>query len=190
MSQDERTIQTPDEGSTAGQTGNLPPKYMRVFFGRIFPWPFFLVGVITLVIGGRGLLDAMTSTGWATVPGVVTSSEVVVNRSSDGTTFSASVVYEFDLEGTTYIGGRVDTSDMSTSNRARSERIVAKYPAGQEVTVYCHPRDPERSLLEPGLNASAFFLPGFGLVFFLAGTVMLIFLPKLVNDPNLNWSTT
>jgi len=186
QSQDDATTEESESGQP--NSGNLPPRYMQILFGRIFPWPFFLIGLAVLVFGIRGLLEANASTHWQTTTGTVTHSDVTVSRSSDGTMFGASVVYEFEIDGSRHIGDRVNASDFQSSSRAAALRVVERYPVGMEVTVYCHPNEPERSLLEPGISTSAFFLPGFGLVFFLAGSAMLIFLPKLLNNPNLQWS--
>lgn len=190
MEREDETNLSAESETVQPTADNRPSPFLRFFFGRVFPWPFFVIGLIILIVGIRGALEANASTNWQTTTGTVTHSDVVTSKSRrGGPMFGASVVYEFDLEGSRHIGDRVTVANIQTSSRARALRVVERYPVGAEVTVYCHPSDPERSLLEPGLSASAFFMPGFGLVFFLAGTAMLIFLPKLLNNPNLNWTT-
>jgi type IV secretory pathway TrbD component len=46
--------------------------------------------------------------------------------------------------------------------------------------VYYMPANPEECLLEPGIKAQSWFLPGFGLVFFVVGSLMAVFIPRAV----------
>lgn len=155
---------------------------MAFFIGRVFPLIFIAVGLGTVSIGIRGLIQANASADWPSVKGRVVSSSVDQQRSSKNnggtsTTYHAEVLYEFAVGGTTYNGNRVAYGDYGSSNPAHARRIVNQYPEGETVTVHYMPDDPEQSVLEPGVQMQAWILPGIGSVFLFAGCLMAAFLP-------------
>ncbi|MBI5480129.1 MAG: DUF3592 domain-containing protein [Deltaproteobacteria bacterium] len=144
---------------------------------------FGLIGGLIVLIGGApGLfcliagIDRMTaaaaSTTWSTARGRIISSSVecrVSTTSSAGSRGSsgrshtavwyiAAVSYSFDVHGRRFDGDRVAFGARLSEPAARA--TVARYPAGAEVAVRFDPRDPTRSVLEPGRNehtATLFF---------------------------------
>lgn len=157
---------------------------MKFFFSRIFPLLFILVGASVLFLGLRGLVRAKASVDWPNTQGEIVESSVDRRRSSgnDGssTTYHAEILYEFSVDGTLFNGSRVAYGDYGSSNPSHARRIVNNYPKGKSVTVYYMPGNPEESLLEPGVKAKAWFVPGFGLIFFIAGSLMAAFLPMAI----------
>ncbi len=157
---------------------------MRFFFGRIFPLPFAIVGAVTFFFGVRGVIRAGQSSSWPTAEGKILSSSVErhTSRDKDGssTTYHAEVCYEFTVNGQAYQGDRVAYGDYGSSSSSHAWRIVRRYPEGKAVTVHYMPDDPGECVLEAGRKLQAWFLPGFGLVFLVAGLAMLIFLPKVL----------
>ena len=166
----------------SGNVKNMSPK-MQFFFARFFPLPFILVGAITLYFGFQNVIRSKQSTEWPTVKGVVKHSSVDYSRSDKGSgTYQANVQYEFTIDGTEYVGDEVAYGDFGSSDSSRAHKISRKYPVGKEVTVFYLPEDPYECVLEPGLKMQAWFLPGFGMIFFVVGTAMFIFLPKLMKS--------
>lgn len=164
----------------------MSPK-MRFLFSRLFPLPFMIAGGITLYFGIQNLIRSKQSTEWPTVVGIVKISDVEYSRSSDGPgTHHANVQYDFIINGTTYSGDEVAYGDYGSSNSSHARKIVNRYPVGKEVKVYYLPDDPYECVLEPGTKLQAWFLPGFGMIFFTVGTAMLIFLPRLMKSTELN----
>ena len=154
---------------------------MRFFFSRLFPLPFVLAGLATLYFGVRGVYRANESTGWPSTNGTIQNSTVEYHSSSDGRgTYHAEVLYQFDVEGQTRSGNKVAFGDFGSSNPSHAQNIVNRYPKGKIVPVYYRGGDPDTCVLEPGLQGQAWFLPGFGLIFFVVGSLMVIFLPKLM----------
>jgi hypothetical protein len=152
---------------------------MRFFFSRIFPLPFILAGALTLYFGCRSLQRAKASIAWPTAEGVVKQSSVEYHSSDKGGgTYHAEVMYDFVVKGTTFSGNRVAFGDYGSSNPSHARGIVNRYPQGKAVTVHHMPGNPEDSVLEPGVQAQAWFLPVFGLIFFVVGCLMAVFLPK------------
>jgi len=152
---------------------------MRLFFSRLFPLPFIVVGALTLYLGGRSVYRAKESVTWPMTEGRIQNSTVEYHRGSKGSgTYRAEVLYTFTVEGQIYRGNRVAFGDYGSSNPSHSQHIVNRYPKGAVVPVRYRPTEPDICLLEPGVQGQTWFLPGFGLVFFLAGTLMAVFLPR------------
>jgi hypothetical protein len=80
--------------------------------------------------------------------GVVTSSAVESSSSSDGTTYSANIEYEFVVGDATYSGDRHSFFTFGTSSHEHARDIVSRYPVGREITVYHDPGDATENVLE------------------------------------------
>jgi hypothetical protein len=156
----------------------------KFFFSRMFPFIFVVVGASVSFFGVRGLVRAKASLDWPSIQGKVVESSVERQRSSGSnggsTTYQAEILYEFIVDGTTFNGDRVAYGDYGSSNPSHARRIVNRYPKGKSVIVYYMPSNPEESLLEPGVKGQSFFLLGFGLIFFTAGSLMVVFLPRVM----------
>jgi hypothetical protein len=152
---------------------------MRFFFSRIFPLIFVAVGASVAFFGIRALVRAKASVAWPTTQGKVVSSSVEYHRSDKGGgTYHAEVMYDFSVNDTSFTGNRIAYGDYGSSNPSHARQVVNRYLKGQSVTVHYMPSNPEECLLEPGVKGQSFFLPGFGLIFFTAGSVMAVFLPR------------
>ncbi len=171
----------PSLSSSAAPSPKTPSPGARLFFSRIFPWPFILIGVIVLFFGLRGLIRAKESLSWPTVPGTVEKSNVEYQRGDKGGgTYHAVIRYVYTVGGVKHSGDRVAYGDYGSSDSSHAQGVVDEYPKGKAVKVYYLPENPGECLLEPGVKAQSWFLPGFGLVFFAAGMLMAFFLPKLM----------
>jgi hypothetical protein len=151
---------------------------MRFFFARVFPLPFILIGMLIFYYGWRELSQARESTGWPSAEGTIQSSAVEVRTSRKSRTYHAAIWYQFDVDGQTHSGNSVSFGDYGSSSSSRAQNIVNRYPQGKAVRVYYLRRNPDTCVLEPGLRLQAWFLPIFGLIFFTAGTLMAILLPR------------
>ena len=124
-----------------------------------------LIGICVYHSGFRDLEQAKASVAWPTSPGKVLSSSVVEGlRDDDGVTYYAKVVYEFNVNNTTYSGDRIAYGDGGTSDPSHAQEIVIRYPQDKNVTVYYMPNNPKECLLEVGVKGQAFIKPGIGLV--------------------------
>jgi hypothetical protein len=169
------------------RSGDRPmPPAIRFFFSWIFPLIFVAAGTLLLIFGINGVNRAIASSDWPSVTGTIVTSEVVreQRRDSDGrrtTVYRADIAYEYEVDGARYLGDSVAVGDFSSSSRARADRITRQYPVDAQVEVFYDPEEPVTSLLEPGVSAKAFAMPGIGAVFLAAGLVMLYFLPRLIS---------
>ena len=97
-----------------------------------------------------------------------------------GGSYHAKVFYAYQVKGTAYSGDRVAYGDYGASNPSHAQDIVNRYPVGKRVPVYYMPDEPKECVLEPGLKAQAWIVPGMGMVFFSVGAAMAIFMPRAV----------
>ena len=96
---------------------------------------------------------------WPTSPGRVVSSSVV-HRGTDGDlTYYAEVVYEFNVNNTTFRGMRIAIGHIDNINGyinpSRPQEIVNRYPQDKNVIVYYMPNNPKKCLLELGVHENA-----------------------------------
>lgn len=154
---------------------------MRFFFSRIFPLPFVIIGVLTLYFGGRGLRRAKESVAWPVAEGRIQNSSVEYHKDNDGDgAYHAEIQYAFAVDGQTHSGNKVAFGDYGSSSPSHAQNIVNRYTEGKIVSVRYLSSDPDVCVLEPGLKGQAWFLPCFGLVFFMAGMLMAVFLPRMM----------
>jgi len=178
------------EGDNMSQTNRMSPG-MRFFFSRVFPLPFVLAGVLTLYFGVRGIYRAKESVIWPTANGTIHNSTVEYQSSvKGGGTYHAEVLYQFTADGQIHSGNKVAFGDYGSSNPSHAQSIVNRYPKGEAVKVHYRTGDPDTCVLEPGLHGQAWFLPGFGFIFVVAGSVMAVFLPKLMKKSEMQTKQT
>lgn len=143
----------------------------------------FLFGLLFAVVGGfvgfyfgKPLIDeAKASESWPTVQGSVTESQLESHTDDGSTTYSVHVIYEYTVQGQQLDSDRVwFGGDYSTSDRSGMQKIVRDYPIGKQVTVYYSPDDPTESVLLPGAYFSTYIIFVVGMVFLVAGAVMLL----------------
>ena len=134
-------------------------------------------GIIILVMGlglttilSRTLLaDASDSEGWPTTTGTVVTSEIKTQRSGDGNTYSARVIYDYVVDGTEYTSGKITVADGSSSRSAPATRLVEQYPVGSQVDVYYNPLVPDEAVLQPGAPRVLNWLYWGGIAFVILG---------------------
>ncbi len=149
------------------------------------PWSAVLLGILALYVGISNVLNARESSSWPSVEGKITKSEVRIRVGSSGeqsvsssATYHADIEYDYAVEGENLKGTRIAFGDLGTADPADADTIRDKYPKGTDVTVYYKPKEPQLSLLEPGLKISAWFPVFFGIPFLLVGVALLGALSK------------
>ncbi len=148
---------------------------MGFFFSRIFLMIFVVGGAGLSFIGIRDLIQAKDSVNWPTTQGKVVYSSVEYHYSDDGSRiYHAKVMYDFNVNNTTFSGTRIAYGDYGSSNPSHARRVVNQYPKDEIATVYYILDNPGECLLEPGVKGQSFILPGFGLFFFTVGSVMVL----------------
>ena len=128
---------------------------------------FIAVGLVLLVGLGRQAIQAVRSTSWPTVEGVVTESKVVQrtggrNRKAD----VPRITYRYSVNGIEHVGARLFYgSQFSQSWGPTGARwtfsaweYMARYPPGTLLRVHYDPDEAATSVVEAGLK-SAIVLP-------------------------------
>ena len=143
-----------------------------------------LIG-ITFTIAGAVLVfgfglplrrQAVASASWPATEGRITRSRLEMRAGDKGSSFTADVAYEYDLDGRTLVGSRVWIGDGYSSSPGTEHRdAVTRYPVGRQVQVHYDPQDPDESVLEPGPTWSSMLLLLLGLVFLSIGSLVLLF---------------
>lgn len=149
-----------------------------------------IVGVLFLVVGGGLALGlgkpvadkANASTEWPTTQGTIVVSGVDEKisrrrrkRSFRRTTrksYSAHVVYEYEVDGQHFESDNIWYGSYSSSSRSSAQKLAAKYPVDTQVEVYYMPGEPSESVLMPGAFFSSYIMLIVGSVF--AGVGLLL----------------
>ena len=142
---------------------------------RFLGFGALLFGVGLSVWGVGYIRNAFASKEWPTTNGVVDWAEVSVSergRDKDTYTYSVSAVYRYEIDGTGFVSDRICFCIMMRSSFYRGMPEGMKlYGAGQEVTVYYKPDDPQVAVLEPGADLSTFLFLFLGLIVAFVGAL-------------------
>jgi hypothetical protein len=113
---------------------------------------FVVFGLILVIISITSKRRAKAAQAWPTIPGAVLASRVDIHTTTDSeghtsTTYRPMVDYQYSIMGQEYRASRI-AFGANTFNRKKSDSIIAKYPAGQQVMVHYNPDKPEDAVLE------------------------------------------
>ena len=147
---------------------------------RNFAWIFVAIGLWFLIRFSLNLRKAKRAENWPTMDGVITQSQISIQRSRDSddgrvsNLYGALVRYSYRVKGEEYSGDRIAFVDVHTGDEERARDILARYPLGAAVRVFYNPADPQNAMLEPGVNQQAFVPFLIPLVFLVIGIVVLL----------------
>ncbi|MFO7883628.1 MAG: DUF3592 domain-containing protein [Desulfobacteraceae bacterium] len=111
---------------------------------------------------------------WPTVKGKMIHSRPVPTKVNKSTEYRLAVKYRYSVDGKTYTGDCITSSDGFQKTRKEAYKILKKYPVGGEVTVYYSPSDPGYSVLKTGANKNAFISLFAGAVCFLLAVAVIV----------------
>lgn len=156
---------------------------MKWLGSRLLPIFVTVVGLFTILWGTLSLMEAKESVDWSTTPGTVLSSSVYDSTSHDvdvkESAYHADVIYEYYVDDKLYSGDRIAFGDYGPVDSSHAEDIVSRYLVGMDVTVFYMPDSPDESVLEPGMTAQSSYVLGFGLLFFIMGVLLFIYMSAL-----------
>ncbi len=118
---------------------------------------------VTLAFDGilfYAALRQLVATGYPSVIGVVSHSEVKEHSDSDGSTYRPEIKYIYRVGEQEYTGDRYRYGQMASGDR-HAHRVVAAHPVGRELAVHYNPADPADAVLLTGLEGSDLFLAVF-----------------------------
>ena len=121
----------------------------------------------------RAVGKARASETWPTAMGKVTRSEVIVEEDKDGegsTWYNPVVAYAYNVAGETVEGSRIRFANMRRGSRKKAEEILARYSAGETVTVRYNPEKPNEAVLESQKPGPLYLVMALGgLIFIVVG---------------------
>lgn len=128
-----------------------------------------IAGLIVLALGLRTFRRAQGSATWPAVEGTVTVSQL--DSTQDGA-LRPNIQYAYVVNGQTFTGdrlkaGRKNLAAMGNAAQAATER----YPKDSRVRVFFDPADPSQSALEPGVDPTAYVVPGIGLLLLVTAVI-------------------
>jgi hypothetical protein len=139
--------------STKAGAGKAGPIAMGLF-GLIF----FSVGFGTLFpLAITPYLQAKAAATWLETPCKIIWSRVQSHEGDDSTTYSVDIFYEYVFAGVAHRSNRYSFSTGSSSGRDSKAAITKRYPRGSQQICYIDPAQPERAVLDRGLDAIGFW---------------------------------
>jgi|GEM_PF-2483971 len=130
----------------------MSKKKGKVGAGTALAGLLILSGATFLWLGGLPIYRSHVSLRWTKVEGKVLSSGVATHKGDHGHFFyTPEVTYAYELGGSRYFNSQLRFGQLN-SGQEIARQAAGKYPRGRAVTVYCNPRDPAMSVLEPGAN--------------------------------------
>ncbi len=122
----------------------------------LFSSTFILIGLGVSIWGFKLLRRAQATRSWPTTSGIVNSSQVGEWQDSDGDDlYGAMVEYGYTVGDASHRAHQICLGQSQSSIRATHEKLVARYPVGESVTVYYDPECPSEAVLEPGVRFGA-----------------------------------
>jgi hypothetical protein len=133
-----------------------------------------LVAGVALILSVQ-LPKALASLRWPITKGAVVSSEVVVIGISNWEGWHPRVSYRYSVDGKDYVSNDIEVIDLGNGNTDYyAQRVVEKYPPGEQLEVHYDPDNPAVALLESGIPDNDIFI-SLGFVVGAAGGVALVF---------------
>jgi hypothetical protein len=144
--------------------------------------------IFLLVFGGVGawflgyglwcFVYAVSCPEWPQVAGAVVTSDLQRSVDRNGATYRAEVVYKYTIAGREYVADRVFFGDAFYSSfTAAAVREVERYQPGSSVQVRYDAQNPQRAVLEAGVNWQLYLILGLGAV--LTGVAIAVYLGRL-----------
>jgi len=133
--------------------------------GLIFAAVGGSLSVFLLVLPATRLLSA---TSWVERPATIKASTVRSWSTDDGTSYGADVLYEYEIDGRSWVSNRRSFFPMSSGGYEGSKAIVDRYPEGVSTICFVDSNDPTRSVLDRSFRVE-YLIGLFPLVFLLAG---------------------
>ena len=134
--------------------------------GGCFVLIFGIIGGVMLFKYFKDRKKAEASQGWSSASGQITESYVRREDSTDSDGYSQTyyypeVRYEYDLLGATYTGDKIAFGTKTgNSSQMKAQEALARYPVGENVTVYYDPNNREDVVLERRVGGKVFLIVG------------------------------
>lgn len=137
------------------------------------------VGTFAFIYGLYCLFRMFAFKKWESTEGHILASYKSTRRENFQTFEDAEVTYEYEVNGKKYRSSTIQASgDMSGSPSKKQpseiDKLLSKYPAGSNVTVYYNPSMPRMACLEQGGGEAMFICLFFGPIAVAVGYFFLL----------------
>ncbi len=121
------------------------------------------VSVCIIFYGINMLIKGKASRSWPGCQGTVISSDIEQESKTDSyekltVSYRAHVVYSYSVNEKSFKSNRITFETYSTRQKEKALAIANKYPAGETISVYYDPADPNSAVLEKGTGHAAYFV--------------------------------
>jgi hypothetical protein len=117
------------------------------------------IGLIGLFFSTMGLLTLVTAVKkyrinrqrdrFEPVEARVLNSEIESSHTSDGTSYSEAIEYEYEVDNETFVSDSVNPgADANRTTQTGARKYVEEYPEGATVEAFYDPEDPSVAFLE------------------------------------------
>lgn len=123
--------------------GNL---YCLGGFGVVF----FLASLLAATTAIKDWRHYRESENWVPVTAQIVSGNISARRGSKSTSYVLDIKYSYKVLGQSYENNQFSFGSEGTGydTRKKAEGILAKYPIGNQVTIYYDPNNPQQAVLE------------------------------------------
>lgn len=139
-----------------------------MFFHRLttMGWPFIIIYLALIALSTYFAIvtipKSLKTKDWVTVQGKITDSRLVKAQHTKRTgqritVFSATIDFEYGVDGNTYTGSRKRFADRSKDGAKVRKAMLARFPIGETVPVYYNPNEPSEAVLVKGLAGKYIF---------------------------------
>ncbi len=135
---------------------------------------FLLLGLAIANHGMKEVLKSRRSTRWPTTEGLITRSEVKVDRDGGCTSYSPDIEFSYTIGEKAYRSTSVRVGRIAMRGRADVEAFNNRYLVGHVVTAAYDPNNHAYAVLEPGLFKHSLVLVIFGSLFAYGAALMLL----------------
>lgn len=115
----------------------------------------FVIGLIFILIFLRVFIQSLSLRNWVRVNGSIIFTDIRVARDRDDDPrdlYEPALKYSYAYNSGHYIGTRITILNRAERHLGYAEGILEKYPKGRDVIVYCNPKAPKESVLEPRIE--------------------------------------
>lgn len=136
------------------------PSYGNIA-GALFFSIFFIAGIVaTYYMTYKPLVKFIDAQSWTETPCRVLSSRIVTHEGDESTTYSADVLYVYNVKGIEYKSNRYRYFSSSGSYKG-ADRLKDKYPPVSETVCYVNPSNPGEATLKRNFTTGmlVYFLP-------------------------------
>ncbi|MFP2928803.1 DUF3592 domain-containing protein [Pyxidicoccus sp. 3LG] len=150
-----------------------------------------VTGLGVFVWGFLRMRKTARTRSWPTTQGTIRSSRVTSrdapvlpddSSDDDASTprtqrlYRPEVEYTYTVGRQTYTGTQLGFDVVEVSSQEQARAHAARYAPGSPVTVFHDPEDPGQALLEPGIQATSWAIPGAGVACLFVATAFFFFI--------------